>query len=62
MYRSRSEAQHSTEEHAEIVAAIAAHDPGAAAQAMVRHLKRANRHYDTPSSAPAGAKPTRRKP
>lgn len=49
-------------EHQQMFECIAAHDAEGAAAAMVRHLKRANRHYDTPASAPAGAKPTRRKP
>ena len=38
MYQSRSEAQHSTEEHAEIVAALAAKDADKAVQLMQEHL------------------------
>ena len=38
MYQSRSEAQHSTEEHAEIVAALAAQDADKAVELMQQHL------------------------
>ena len=38
MYQSRSEAQHSTEEHAEIVAALANKDADQAVRLMQQHL------------------------